>query len=199
MKENENIRIKCSKVILVPYEACHVQKYHAWMESEELRELTASERLPLDEEYEMQKKWRLDNDKCTFIILDKNLYEGSQGDNCSREIEAMVGDVNIFFSSDSHAEGEVEIMIAESSARGRGFGKEALCCMMRYAHEQLHTSCFISKIGFENGASLQMFHSLGFHEMSRSDIFKEITLSLEVSKNNSFETYASNYLIEIIK
>ncbi|KAH9492819.1 N-acetyltransferase 9 [Bulinus truncatus] len=174
-------------------------RYHKWMESEELQQLTASEPLTLDEEYNMQKNWRLDADKCTFIILDKEVYESSIGENCSREIEAMVGDVNIFFSSDAHIEGEVEIMIADPSARGKGYGKEALCCMLRYANEKLKTSTFISKIGFENVASLHMFKTLGFQEISKSEIFKEITLSLQTSNLNIFETFTTNYQIEVLK
>lgn len=39
------------------------------MQSEELLAQTASEPLSLEEEYDMQRKWREDDDKCTFILL----------------------------------------------------------------------------------------------------------------------------------
>lgn len=44
-------------------------------ENASLRELTASERLSLDEEYEMQLSWANDGDKCTFIVLSRFLFE----------------------------------------------------------------------------------------------------------------------------
>ena len=37
-------------------------RYHNWMKCPELQELTASEPLTIDEEYEMQKSWRNDED-----------------------------------------------------------------------------------------------------------------------------------------
>lgn len=58
MKTNQNIKIIGNTVILVPYEAKHVEKYHSWMESKELQKLTASERLSLQQEYNMQRSWR---------------------------------------------------------------------------------------------------------------------------------------------
>ncbi|CAG0884622.1 unnamed protein product [Cyprideis torosa] len=62
MRLNEFTRIVCSKVVLVPYESRHVPKYHQWMKSPELQQLTASEPLTLEEEFEMQRKWREDDD-----------------------------------------------------------------------------------------------------------------------------------------
>lgn len=48
-------------VLLVPYRAAYVQQYHSWMEDTDLREATASERLTLAEEYDMQQEWRDDS------------------------------------------------------------------------------------------------------------------------------------------
>ncbi len=46
-------------------------RYHTWMKSPELLELTGSEPLSLEEEFAMQRTWRDSKDKCTFIVLDK--------------------------------------------------------------------------------------------------------------------------------
>ena len=40
-----------------------------WMQNEELLDKTASERLTLDQEYEMQKKWFHDEDSMFYFLL----------------------------------------------------------------------------------------------------------------------------------
>lgn len=62
MRANENTKIVSGRVVLVPYREEHVAKYHEWMASAELQELTASEPLTLEEEYAMQKKWQVEDD-----------------------------------------------------------------------------------------------------------------------------------------
>ena len=72
-------------VALVPYRRVHVPAYHTWMQSPSLQTATASEPLTLAEEYEMQARWTIDDDKCTFIVM------AVDGDE-----EVMIGDVNLF-------------------------------------------------------------------------------------------------------
>ena len=47
----------------------------------------------------MQETWRDSTDKCTFIVLDKDLLE-SYAFNESDEVASMVGDTNLFISGD---------------------------------------------------------------------------------------------------
>ena len=74
MRINENTVLLGELVALVPYKKHHVARYNFWMQQKELLELTASEPLSLDEEYEMQTLWHLDDKKLTFIILDKEKW-----------------------------------------------------------------------------------------------------------------------------
>ena len=55
------------------------------MENEEIRELTASLPLSLNEEYEMQQTWQNDKDKCTFIILSREIFDRTH-DEISRNL-----------------------------------------------------------------------------------------------------------------
>ncbi|XP_049888079.1 alpha/beta-tubulin-N-acetyltransferase 9 isoform X2 [Pectinophora gossypiella] len=172
MKLNSNTEIIGQKVMLVPYRDYHVPKYHIWMKSEELQKLTASEPLTLDEEYEMQKSWREDEDK------------------------SMIGDTNIFIVDRELEIGEIEIMLAEETARGKKLGWEAVILMLLYGIKHIHLKMFEAKISFSNEISITMFKKLGFEEKSRSDVFQEVTLQKKVTEE-WIEWLSKHYQYEI--
>lgn len=178
MKINENCSIFGKNVILVPYKTHHVLRYHEWMKSKELQELTASEPLSLDQEYEMQKSWHQDENKLTFIIMDLEKWRNS----CVSEEDCMCGDVNLFFNdTEDKLIAEIEIMVAEESCRGKGLGSEAIYLMIKYGVDNLGLKKITAKIGMKNSKSLHLFGKLGFKEVSRSEVFNEVTLELPVT------------------
>lgn len=109
----------------------------------------------------------------------------------------MIGDTNLFLNQDYFLPGsddenteqdlnnetivaEAEIMIAEPEARGKGFGKEALLLMLKYGQSELGVQEFVSKIGYDNAASQNLFLKLKFEEQSRSEVFQEIAFKRTV-------------------
>ncbi|KAM4623812.1 alpha/beta-tubulin-N-acetyltransferase 9 [Polymixia lowei] len=180
MRINENTLLEGENVVLVPYNAEHVPRYHEWMKSPELQQLTASEPLSLEQEYDMQRSWREDTDKCTFIILDKQRWADPE----VQEEQCMVGDVNIFLTDPSDPYlAELEIMIAEPDYRGKGLGKEVTCMMMCYGMTKLGIQKFEAKIGLDNQVSIAMFKKLHFRELSLCKVFKEVTLGMTVDES----------------
>jgi len=175
MKLNEKTVIYGTRVILVPYEKEHVEKYHAWMQSKEILDTTASEPLTLENEFKMQESWREDEDKLTFIIL-----SAAQIEDGHTELESMIGDVNLFLNDpEDDCCGEVEVMIAEERARLKGAATESLKLLMGYCYDQMHVSKFVAKIGKHNLKSYSLFkNKLKFKYESESEIFEEFTMQL---------------------
>ncbi|KAJ1675221.1 N-acetyltransferase 9, partial [Spiromyces aspiralis] len=183
MKINANTVLIGSRVVLVPYEKEHVPTYHQWMKDPLLQELTASEPLTLEEEYQMQESWRNDNDKCTFILVSRS---GSGSDMTPRDslldVVNMIGDINLYLNDyDDPTVAEIEVMVADPKSRGMGIGREAVQIMMHYAITKLGTKRFIAKILSKNKPSISLFISLGFTEIDRSEVFQQIDLTLTVT------------------
>ncbi|KAF4031161.1 Acetyltransferase (GNAT) domain [Phytophthora infestans] len=220
MKANEGVVITGQQVTLVPYEKEHVSKYHNWMKDPWLQEMTASEPLSIEEEFEMQKSWREDaesasavleiiaaNDgdfivimvwiECTFIVLASDDSDGKTGASYVDEnaINRMAGDVNLFFNDydDPHA-CEMEIMIAEEKYRRKGFAMEAVKLMMAYATSTLHVTRFICKIIETNQASIQLFEKLGYVKYNYVAAFNQVELEL-VTKDKRMDTVLESAVI----
>ena len=174
MKLNANTVLQVNEITLVPYLSEHVPRYHDWMQNEDLLVLTASEPLTIEQEFEMQKSWLEDDDKLTFIIHSKTSSSVVQG---LEQYGGMIGDVNLFFNDDA---AELEIMIADSEHRCRGFGKLVCEMMMSFAFNELGHKTYVVKIGLTNTKSIKLFKILGFVEESISEIFQEVTMKKKI-------------------
>jgi RimJ/RimL family protein N-acetyltransferase len=144
-----------SRVVLHPYTPELVPKYHSWMQSEELLDLTGSERLSLEEEVENQESWRRDQSKFTYILMDLERYSPQSLS------ESMIGDINLFLLDEGQV-GEISVMIAEREYRGKGLAGECVARMMELARERLGIRVFVVKIQSGNQASIRLFEKLGF-------------------------------------
>ncbi|TIA87848.1 hypothetical protein E3P81_03798 [Wallemia ichthyophaga] len=157
-------------------------RYHAWMASEEMRTLTASEPLSLDGEYAMQRSWHIDDDKLAFIVVDSSVgdYDTLPGEERERHGKP-IGDVNIFLNmgDDDVPLAECEVMIADKNYRGKGIGREAMMLMLSYYkhHVDEHNERILSvKISYKNIPSYSLFRNLFFAEHKHVDIFEEVEL-----------------------
>jgi RimJ/RimL family protein N-acetyltransferase len=204
MKINSTTSIIGEKTILVPYREHHVPKYHEWMSSQEIQDLTSSEPLTLQEEYEMCSKWKYDNDKLTFIILNRDFYENIDNsvNKHEKEVKSMVGDVNLFINEEiiesvNLKVGELEIMIAEKGNRHLGFGKEAIKLMIYYCLRHLNDiKTFIVKITENNLISIRMFEkNFGFLQYDHIKVFNQLCLVLKIDEDYLTKIKTDEYLI----
>src|SRR5699024_597786 len=93
--------------------------------------------------------------------------------------------VNFYVQDADEAVAEIEIMIAEVAARGRGFGKQAALVMMHFAHHTVGIRRFEAKIKMSNTQSQRLFAEyFGFRECSRSTVFEEITYECDLSEED---------------
>ena len=125
MRLNYETSLSGGKTVLCPYHFEHIEKYHEWMKCPFLLEMTGSEPLSYEEEVKMQQTWRDDEEKCTFILLSKELCEKylipTTDDKIENEVcnepplgadfikntlDAMIGDVNLFLSKEDNEESE---------------------------------------------------------------------------------------------
>ena len=164
MKLNYNTCLSGQKCVLVPYRPEHVSTYHGWMQDPQLLEMTCSEPLTLSEEIEMQKTWMEDEDKCTFIVLVRNMCsidmnQTMKSDVCANEskvnsiiqnvfryklpstfvqknLKAMAGDVNLFLNREYTPDDSIDDMYRKESSKNNSIEAELDIMIAEKIHQQ---------------------------------------------------------------
>jgi RimJ/RimL family protein N-acetyltransferase len=169
----------------------------------------------LEEEHAMQRSWRTDCDKLTFIASlplphrNENEHEKEHGEEMRNMVvagkedgpERMIGDVNLFLTPADEDEegciGELELMIAPTSLRRRGYGRAAILTFLGYIERnfeeileeyrkgrgmegKMKLLMLRVKIGGSNERSIGLFEGIGFVKTGEGENwFGEVELVFE--------------------
>lgn len=142
----------------------------------------------------MQRSWRIDSDKLTFIACESKERKPDQP-SLEHEIATMVGDVNLFIlaneeeTGDVSLVGEFELMIGRKENQHRGLGRAMIVTFLFYVltHQEKILEEYFStprntspkqsftylrvKVGGTNHRSIKLFESLGFEKTEPSPNF----------------------------
>ncbi|KZT18321.1 hypothetical protein NEOLEDRAFT_1143557 [Neolentinus lepideus HHB14362 ss-1] len=134
----------------------------------------------------MQRKWRDDDDKLTFIILSRppasELPPLTLPSFATDSAFPMIGDVNMFFKDpldDDELEVEVEVMIAEPAYRLQGRARESLSLLIAYAAApplSVPRPALVARIAESNTPSISLFEALGFRVVKTVEVFREVEM-----------------------
>lgn len=153
----------------------------------------------------MQQSWRTDSDKLTFIaclpLAPSNSPSTVQPGTADAPSQ-LLGDVNLFLTQaeedDEGVIGELELMIAPTAHRRKGYGRATVLTFMQYI--TAHLSSILTeygdgqtpkiekprllqlkvKIGSKNEKSIALFESIGFLKVGEGpNYFGEVELVFE--------------------
>ncbi|CAN9370378.1 unnamed protein product [Alternaria alternata] len=214
MKVNEHQAILTPRLLLVPYSSHHVPTYHEWMQDEVYQEPTILRTVGIfprtDWDAGVAEAYRIratDAPGGHHRILSTMVKVSPETEDAP---DRMVGDVNLFLYPCEEGDdveqqegcgtekvdmvGELEIMIARPSARGKGLAKEALQAFIWYISTSLPAileeyakgtndtgklkslSYLRVKIDKDNTRSINLFKSLCFSQVSEPNYFGEVEL-----------------------
>ncbi|KAJ6263398.1 N-acetyltransferase [Drechslerella dactyloides] len=190
-----------------------------------LREATASERLTLAEEYAMQRAWREDVDKLTFIlclpspriqdiilrnseaptaILNEKYTVIGGSDDTS---DLLIGDVNLFLYEDDEGldgevpkgmVGEIEVMIARAEHQGQGLGKIAVLTFMLYVLR--HQERMLNQSNGSSAGSQKVLKRLrvkiGKDNVKSLVLFQKLGFKRTAEEPNVFEEFELRLAVE---
>ena len=93
---------------------------------------------------------------------------------CLNETNESIGTIDLFDANFKHKRAGVGVLIADKSNRNKGFAKEALLLLVKYANEILGLKNLYCTIHSNNELSVKLFESIGFNFVgARKDWYLE--------------------------
>lgn len=97
-------------------------------------------------------------------VTGKEAVRSMEGETAGSVEEEAVGAVDLFEYDPIHRRAGVGILIYGEKNRRRGYARETLEILCRYARERLHLHQLWCTVGADNAASLALFRAAGFAE-----------------------------------
>ncbi|KAJ3267937.1 hypothetical protein HDV01_003714 [Terramyces sp. JEL0728] len=160
MKTNSKIALGSKDVVLVPYTKEHVPIYHEWMKDPFLQEMTASEPLSLEEEYEMQQSWYEDEKKTIEsqrILILLMLVEKEIEIVALQEIPVAVESTELTVTSTELVVEQVEtgsLHWSEIARSGGAYARLGLGIAKEISHVAFETAKFSTSLGIGIGREI---------------------------------------------
>ena len=121
-----NLRILGRRIVLTPYDSCHVPIVNKWLKDDWIREVVSAKKLSLEKEYEQQKMWAVDETKFSFVVCRP---KNSSNDDIKCQ---PIGTVDLFMDEAEYA--EIIVMIADRQHRRKGLAREAVSLAVRCSY-----------------------------------------------------------------
>jgi diamine N-acetyltransferase len=84
---------------------------------------------------------------------------------CKNDSNSTIGLIDLFEFDPKNNRAGIGIVIQNEKDRSKGFGKEALDLLIKYAFTKLNLHQLFANIGTKNTASLQLFVTFGFQKI----------------------------------
>lgn len=151
--------------------------YHDWLQDPHLQEMTATEPVDLQTEYDYQQELAHSTDSTRPYLISYECVEFTKLIQ-EKESKKLVGDINLFFNHEEDS-AELNIMIADADARRKNLASEALVLVMVYAVQRYNVRQFFVKVLGHNEAALRFFEKHGFKRDGLVDAFGEQKMTLK--------------------
>ncbi|KAG1704416.1 N-acetyltransferase 9-like protein [Nymphon striatum] len=139
------------------------------------------------------------NSNVCLMANDMSICEKVDGCLNDPTIELEAANFSIVSSIAKYAKSPFDLGLGDKENRGYGFGKDVLKVFLRYANEVLNLQKAVAKILMDNKASIFLFLSLGFKEVEKIEVFKEIKYELDITQEWMKKISQYPYMIDKYK